>query len=115
MGGAVTDLGDHASDLHADALDWTPPAVTVTTLQQAYAGKLTDLNRRHLLNGGTSDLQLQDPRDLVARLESMCAAIRTLTGQPRMDQADAIGAYALALGLSIARVEDQRLELGDAA
>lgn len=112
----MTDLGDHARDLHAEALAWhARPDVTVTTLQQAYAGKLTDLNRRHLLNGGIGDLQLQDPRDLVARLETMCGAIIVMGGQPRMDQADALGAYALALGLSIARAEDQRAELGNAA
>lgn len=113
--GDVVSAGDHARELHDQAAAWDSGAVTIAALGRASAARLTDLNRRHLLNGGTVDLQLQDPRDLVARIESMCGAILVMGSSPRMDQAEAIGAYALALGLAVARVEDGRLDLGSAA
>lgn len=92
------------------------PLTTTQNVLDAFARKLADINRKHLLHGGTSDLQLKDPRDLMHLIESMCAASRSRTSRvPAMDQAESLGAHVLALALSIARVEDQQPELGDAA
>lgn len=109
------------AELHDGSRTFIPnqgtPLVTTSTILDAFARKLSDINRRHLLSGGSSDIQTQDPRALLKLVESMCSACRSSTSRVLpMDQAEALGAHVLALALSIARVEDTpRPDLGDAA
>lgn len=107
-------------NLHDGSRTYIPhagmPRVTTQMVLDGFARKLADLNRRNMLKGATGDFQTtEDPRDLLKRIESMCAVARMSGDVPSMNQAEAVGAFALALALSVARVEDQAPHLGDAA
>jgi hypothetical protein len=109
------DPGKRARHLHQVAADMDPSTVSVRSVHDAFTRKLTDLNRRQLLAGGTSDVQLQDPRDILRHLLALVAGVHSTGLVPPMDLVDAIGAQATALAMSVARVEDLRIDLGDDA
>lgn len=90
-----------------------PAAVTIASIHGAFARKLADLNRRHLLAGGTGDIQAQDPRDISAQIQALASHLAC--HGPHMDTVEALGAQITALALAVARVEDSRFDLGDAA
>lgn len=111
----------HDDSLHDGSRTYIPntgtPLVTNQTIADAFIRNLADLNRRRMLKGEPHDIQRDDPRDIRTKIESMCAGARMLgeAGGPTMEQANALGSYALALALAVARVEDQSAHLGDAA
>lgn len=109
------DPGKRARHLHQVAAGMDMSAVSVNSVHEAFARKLTDLNRRHMLAGGTSDVQLRDPRDIVTHLLQLVAGVHSTGQVPPMDLVLAIGAQATALGMSVARVEDGRFDTGDPA
>src|SRR3954467_10183099 len=110
------DPGKRARHLHEVAAGMNPAVVSVCSVHEAFTRKLTDLNRRHMLAGGTTDVQLQDPRDIVRHLLALVAGVHSTGQVPPMDLVDAIGAQATALAMSVALVEDGRFETGpDAA
>lgn len=92
------------------------PLVTTQSILDSFVRKLADINRRTMLKGADGDIQATwDPTDIRAQIESMCAAARLRGSAVDAEHADAIGAYALALQMAVARVEDQAPHLGDAA
>jgi hypothetical protein len=111
----MADPGGKARQLHDQARDWPQLPASIATIHEAYVRSLRDLNRKWLLKGSRGDIQSWDPRDILVQIESICAGLRMQGKQPGMDNAAALGGYALALGLAVARVEDSQPHLGDAA
>lgn len=91
------------------------PLVTSQTILDAFVRKLADLNRRNLLAGATTDVQNTDPRDIAVHAHALAEGLVIGGTVPAMEKVAELGAQVLALALAVARHEDQRPELGDAA
>jgi hypothetical protein len=105
-------------ELHDGSRTFIPPyepGTDVAGCLTAFAAKLTDLNRRHLLAGADGDIQTRDPRDIVQHVEALASGMRASGEVPSGDLVDALGAQCVALWLSVARSEDVRVDTGDAA
>jgi hypothetical protein len=88
---------------------------SVHSIHEAFARRLTELNRQELLAGGTADIQFRDPVDILRHCLALAAGMHSAGHCPPMDLVIALGAQVTALGLSVARVEDMRIDLGDDA
>lgn len=107
------DPGKRARHLHQVAANMDVHHATVTSIHDAYARRLTEYNRTHLLAGGTGDVQNQDPRDILVHVLALAAGMNSTGQVPSMSLVEALGAQVLALGLSVARVEDGRFDTFD--
>lgn len=108
----MTDTGDLARRLHDEAARMDPRVVTVATVHHAFSRRLNDYNDAQV-RMGLPVPALQDPRDLIGHIQALASQIAYIGGS--MSTAEALGAQVTALCLSIARSEDARLDLGDAA
>lgn len=104
--------GDHARDLHDQAARMDPREVTIRSVHEAFSRRLTEYNDAQV-RMGLPVLALSDPRDVATHVLALASHV-VMVG-PSMDGAEALGAQVTALCLAVARAEDSRLELGDAA
>lgn len=107
-----TDPGKRARHLHEVAASMDMRHATVASIHDAYARRLTEYNRTHLLAGGAGDVQNQDPRDMLTHVLALAAGMHSTGQVPSMSLVEALGAQVLALGLAVARVEDGRFDSG---
>jgi hypothetical protein len=93
-----------------------PHPVTVSTILDAFAAKLTELNDRSVRLGGQA-LALQDPRDIALAVANLAGMLLTWTEHDLDVDAtvDALGAQLVAYRLARARVDELRVDMGDAA
>lgn len=104
-------------ELHDGSRTFVRPAglplpVTITTVHQAFARRLTKYNDTQT-RMGLPVPALQDPRDISAQIQALASHLACHGA--RMDTVEALGAQVTALALAVTRVEDSRIELGDAA
>jgi hypothetical protein len=94
-----------------------PDTVTVSSILDRFARKLTELNDRNMRLAG-QELAQEDPRDIAAQIFALAHNMEVFAswgeggGGPF---AEAIGAQAIAFLLARARVDDSRVDLGGEA
>lgn len=113
--GLMSDPGKRARHLYEVAAGMDIKTASVTSVHDAFARRLQELNRRELLAGGTSDIQYHDPVDILKHCLALAAGMHSVGHCPPMDLVIALGAQVTALALSVARVEDGRFETGNDA
>ena len=109
----MSDLGDHARDLHEQALSWPAAPRAVGPLADAMnAGnaRLQTIQREEARRG--TSLMAQDARDLAAVIERAANAARI---EGKAATFELIIAYALAGRVVAARCEEFDISSGDAA
>ena len=111
----MADPGKRARHLYGVAAGMNPAVVSVRSVHEAFTRRLTEYNRTHLLAGGTGDIQLQDPRDILTHALALAAGMHSTGHTPPMDLVEALGAQVTALAMSVARVEDGRFDTGNDA
>lgn len=87
------------------------PVATQASVFQAFARKLNEFNDQQVRSGLVVPA-LQDPRDVLKHVLALAAGMHSTGEVPPMGLVDALGAQVIALGMSVARVEDGRLETG---
>jgi hypothetical protein len=88
----------------------------ISSILDAFAAKLTELNDRSVRLGGQA-LALQDPRDIALTVGNLAGMLLTWTEHDLNVDAtvDALGAQLVAYRLARARVDELRIDTGDAA
>lgn len=104
------------AELHDGVFQMPPAGVRslpmIGEAHRAFGARLTRLNDENVRAGGCA-LSLEDPRDLLAQIEGLVGVMRSLGGA--LGNVESLGAQVTALWCAQARVDELRVETGDAA